>query len=245
MRIRPLLLTGIFILAILFTLNSFTVKKALPVEDEGKKLFIRYCTVCHMTADPAGLTKEIWKNHVLPIMAARMGLIYPGYDPLRGLSEEERAIVNKNHLIPDQPVISNENWTKLVNYILKNAPDSVGLDEKRLTRNAPLKQFVREDIQVDAQLPSLITSLKYNTETNTLWIGNFYNKVYNWQYDKGVTKTIETASPAVDFNFDQNRTYFMEIGKLYPTELSTGSYAAFENNQIQPIITALHRPVHT
>ncbi|MGI4727377.1 MAG: FG-GAP repeat domain-containing protein [Janthinobacterium lividum] len=244
MRFRILFLAGLFVATILFTLNSFTVKKALPVEDEGRELFIRHCTVCHMAADPAGLTKEIWKNHVLPVMGARMGIIYPGYDPLRGLSNEEKAIVNKAHIIPDQPVISEENWTKLVNYVLKNAPDSVTLDEKRLTRNTPLKQFAREDIQIDRTSPSLITSLKYNPETKTLWIGNFYNKVFTWKYDTGVTQTIETESPAVDFNFAGNRTYFTEIGKLYPTELSTGSYAEFENNQVQPMITALHRPVH-
>ena len=245
MRLRVLILAGVFVSTILFSLNSFTVKKVLPIDEEGRTLFIRHCTVCHLAADPASLTKEIWKNHVLPVMAARMGLIYPGYDPLRGLSEEERAIVNKNHIIPDQAVISNDDWTKLVNYILKNAPDSVSLDEKRLTRNAALKQFVREDIQVDRTSPSLITSLKYNTATKTLWIGNFYNRVFTWEYDTGVTQTIETASPAVDFNFDQNRTYFTEIGKLYPTELSTGAYTVFTGKKVEPVITALHRPVHT
>ncbi|RYE28225.1 MAG: VCBS repeat-containing protein [Sphingobacteriaceae bacterium] len=244
MRLRTLFLAGIFVTTVLFTLNSFTVKTALPADEEGRELFIRYCTTCHMAAEPASLTKEIWKNHVLPVMASRMGLIYPGYDPLRGLSAEEKAIVNKAHIIPDQSIISNENWTKLENYILKNAPDSIKLDEKRLSRNAPLKQFEREDIQIDRTSPSLITSLKFNPETKTLWIGNFYNKVFTWKYDEGVTQTIDTESPAVDFNFSPNQTYFTEIGKLYPTELSTGSYASFSNNKVEPMLTALHRPVN-
>lgn len=244
MKLSILFLAGIFMVTIIFSLNSFTTKKIVQV-DEGKLLFIRHCGVCHMQADPASLTKEVWQNHVLPIMGARMGIIYPGYDPLRGLSEEERAIVNKNHLIPEQPVISIEDWAKLVNYVINNAPDSIMPDEKRLTRNSPLKQFERKDIQIDGQMPSLITGLKYNTTTNTLWISNFYSKVLNWQYNKGVTKTIETASPVVDFNFDKQNTYFTEIGKLYPTELSTGSYTQFENGQVQPLITALHRPVHS
>ncbi len=245
MKFRMLFLSAVFIVTMAVSLNSFTIKEDVPVDDEGKVLFLRHCGVCHMLADPASLTKDVWQNHVLPVMAARMGIIYPGYDPLRGLSDEERAIVKKNNIIPEQPVLSNEDWGKLVNYVVNNAPDSVTLDEKRLTRNSPLKQFVRKDIQVDEKTPSLITALKYNTETNTLWIGNFYNKVFNWTYDKGVTKTIETASPAVDFNFDKQSTYFTEIGKLYPTELSTGSYAQFENGTIQPIITALHRPVNS
>jgi len=198
-----------------------------------------------MAPDPASLTKEIWQNHVLPIMASRMGIIYPNYDPLRGLNDEEREIVKKNHVIPDEPVLTNEEYSKIINYILINAPDSISLDEKRLTRNSPLKQFERQDIQITEKTPSMITGLEYSTSTNTLWIGDFYQKVYNWQYGKGVTRVINSNSPVVDFNFYKGDTYFTEIGKLYPTELSTGSYSQLKDSISSTLITALHRPVHT
>jgi hypothetical protein len=178
-------------------------------------------------------------------MASRMGIIYPNYDPLRGLTDEERLIVKKNRIIPDEPVLTNEEYAKIVNYILNIAPDSVALDEKRLTRNSTLKQFVRQDIQINDKTPSLITGLEYNTTTKTLWIGDFYKKVYNWQYDKGVTKVVDSNSPVVDFNFYKGDTYFTEIGKLYPTELSTGSYSQLKDSTSSPLVTALHRPVHT
>jgi hypothetical protein len=245
MSLRTLILTGLFVLVTFICLNSFTAKKPLPVNDDGKVLFMKYCTTCHMEPDPASLTKDIWTNHVLPIMASRMGIIYPNYDPLRGLTDEERAIVKKNNIIPDEPVLTHEEYGKIVNYILSNAPDSVTLDEKRLTRDSPLKQFVRQDIQINDKTPSLITGLEYNTATKTLWIGDFYNKVYNWQYDKGVTKVINSTSPVVDFNFYNGDTYFTEIGKLYPTELSIGSYSQLKDSSSSPLITALHRPVHT
>jgi hypothetical protein len=245
MNLRALILTGLFVLTTIICLNSFTAKRPLPVSDDGKMLFMRYCTTCHMGPDPASLTKDIWRSHVLPIMASRMGIIYPNYDPLRGLTDEERLIVKKNRIIPDEPVLTNEEYGKIVNYILNIAPDSVSLDEKRLTRNSPLKQFVRQDIQINDKTPSLITGLEYNTTTKTLWIGDFYKKVYNWQYDKGVTKVRSSNSPVVDFNFYKDDTYFTEIGKLYPTELSTGSYSQLKDSTSSPLITALHRPVHT
>ena len=244
MNIRVFILTGLFILTALICLNSFTTKRDQPHDDDGKLLFTRYCTNCHMAPDPPSLTKEIWQNHVLPIMASRMGIIYPNYDPLRGLSDEEREIVKKNHIIPDEPILTNEEYGKIVNYILSNAPDSVSIDEKRLTRNNPLKQFVRQDIQIAEKTPSLITGLEYNTSTNTLWIGDFYQKVYNWQYGKGVTRVINSNSPVVDFNFYKGDTYFTEIGKLFPTELSTGSYSQLKDSVSSTVITALHRPVH-
>lgn len=248
MNLRGTVLTLLFVTTLLISLNSFTIKNTTgtrPPDEEGRALFLRHCTVCHLAPEPASLTKEIWERHVLPVMAARMGIIYPNYDPLRGLSDEERAIVKKHNIIPDEPVCSRDDWNKIHDYIINNAPDSVVLDEKRINRNLPLTQFTREDVQVDNKTPSLITGLKYNNATNTLWIGNFYNHVLNWQYCKGVTKTISTASPVVDFNFYQNNTYLTEIGKLYPTELSTGMYARLNDTASIPLVTQLHRPVCT
>ena len=227
----------------IIVLNSFKLKKTIAPDDEGKTLFTAYCASCHMLPDPGSLTKRIWMNHVLPVMAARMGIIYPNYDPLRGLSDEERAIVKQNNIIPEHPVLTNEEWSKLVSYILVNAPDSVTADKTRLTRDSPLKQFTREDIQLDTVTPSLITGLGYNTQTNTLWIGNFYNRVYTWKQDKGVIKNIKTESPVVNFNFFEGGTYFTEIGKLYPTELSIGSYAKYNDTSVAALLTSLHRPV--
>ncbi|QEM09777.1 FG-GAP repeat domain-containing protein [Mucilaginibacter rubeus] len=248
MRIRGTVLLLFFIITGLLSLNSFTAKKrptTTAIDEEGHILFLRHCTVCHLAPDPAGLTKSIWATHVLPVMAARMGIIYPNYDPLRGLSDEERAIVKKHNIIPEEPVCTETDWAKIKDYIISNAPDSVSLDEKRLSRNSPLTQFVRQDVQIDNKTPSLITGLKYDNTTKTLWIGNYYNQVLNWQYGKGVIKTANTVSPVVDFNFYQNNTYLTEIGKLYPTELSTGIYAQLNDTTSTPIITSLHRPVNT
>ncbi|HEY9003627.1 MAG TPA: VCBS repeat-containing protein [Mucilaginibacter sp.] len=248
MKYRYLSLVFVAALTIAVSLNSFTTKAPATKktkDEDGKTLFGAYCSICHMKPDPASLTKVVWRDHVLPVMASRMGIIYPGYDPLRGLSPEEREIVNKNHIIPDKPYMSDEDWSKIVKYILENAPDSIPLDEKRLTRNSPLTQFVREDVQIDASgRPSLITGLGYDNNTNTLWIGDYYNSVYNWKYPTGVTKTIKSASPVVDFNFYKGATYFTEIGKLYPTELSLGSYSKYNDTSVSAVLTSLHRPVN-
>ncbi len=242
-RFRFLFFAGVFVLTVIISLNSFTIKKKAKADNEGKTLFTTYCASCHILPDPASLTKGVWRIHVLPVMAARLGIIYPNYNPLRGLSDEEIAIVNKNNIIPQQPVLTNDEWAKLSAYIIDNAPDSVIFDEKRLTRDSPLTQFVRKDIQLDTLPPSMITGLGYNALTSTLWIGNFYKEVYTWQYNKGVTKLIGTQSPVVDFNFYKGNTYFTEIGKLYPTELSLGSYAKYNDTSVQTLLGPLHRPV--
>lgn len=246
MKTRGWVLTGCFLCTLFISLNSFTTKKdRLATKATGPELFIRYCNLCHMQPDVQSLTKEIWKNHVLLIMASRMGIIYPNYDPLRGLNDEEKDIIAKHDIIPAMPIISKADWDKLENYIVSTAPDTIPYDEKRLTRNSPLTQFTRKNIQIDEEVPSLITGLKYNADTKTLWVSNAHNKIINWQYQAGITKSYDVGGTVVDFNFFQNHTYLTEIGKLYPTELSTGSYKQLANDAETPLLTNLHRPVHT
>lgn len=245
MRCRNLILVCVAALTFAISLNSFTTKTPKKPDEDGKTLFTAYCALCHMLPDPGSLTKVIWRDHVLPVMASRLGIIYPGYNPLRGLSDEEKAIVKKNHIIPDNPVLNDGEWSKITQYILKNAPDTVALDESRLTRNSQLKQFVREDVQLDTHpRPSLITGLEYDSKTNTLWVGDYYKQVYTWKYNVGVTKVINTESPVVDFNFYKGDTYFTEIGKLYPTELNLGSYTNCNDTSASTVLGPLHRPVH-
>jgi hypothetical protein len=247
MGLRGCILVVCFSVTLFVTLNSFITKptKSIPITDAGRELFIHYCGLCHMQPDPQSLTKQIWKSHVLPIMASRMGVIYENYDPLRGLSDEEKAVVKKHNIIPDNPIIAKEDWDKIEKYIISVAPDSIPYDEKRIGRSAPLSQFLRKNIQIDEQSPSLITGLEYNVDSKTLWIGNAHNKIINWQYQAGITKTYDVSGPVVDFNFYKNQTYLTEIGKLYPTELSNGSYTLLNNDSEAPILNNLHRPVHT
>jgi len=248
MKYSYLGLVSVAVLTIAISLNSFTTKVPKPKAasgDDGRTLYGSYCSICHMTPDPASLTKTVWRMHVLPVMASRMGIIYPGFDPLRGLSWEEKVIVNNNHIIPEKPYMSNEDWDKIVKYVLENAPDSIPLDKKRLTRNSPLKQFVRENIPIEnSGRPSLITGLEYDNNTKTLWIGDFYNNLYNWKYGKGITKTAKSLTPVVDFNFYKGATYLTQIGKLYPTELSIGTYSAYNDTSLSTVLRLLHRPVH-
>ncbi|GAA4313396.1 hypothetical protein GCM10023149_09140 [Mucilaginibacter gynuensis] len=243
MSLKPAIIALLLLIVVSNSPGSFSTGAIKPSDDEGRNLFIKNCSFCHTLPDPASLTKEIWHSHVLPVMAARLGIIYPGYDPLRGLSDEEKKIVNKKYIIPDQPAMTDEEWKKLTDYILAHAPDTLATDKSRLTRNVPLKAFIRQDIALDDQQPSLITGIKFNKSKQTLWIGTLNNKVLQWQFGKGVTGTISTESPAVNFVFKNDTTYLTQIGKLYPTELSTGTLSRYANGVNANILPALHRPV--
>lgn len=237
-----------FLCVLSIILSAFIKKTGGNGLDEGKDLFYKYCSSCHMTPNPADLTKLIWEYNVLPPMAARLGIVYPDYDPYFGLTPEEKVIVDKNYIFPAGPALSQEDWDKIRNYIIKNAPDTVAYDAGRVNRDLPLRQFIRKDIQIDDRVPSLITGLRYNDRDKTLWIGNFYNEVFTWKWNVGVTSFIPVTSPVVDFQFIGDSTYLTEIGKLYPSELSLGSIATMNartDSTAKDLLTTLHRPVNT
>jgi len=233
-----------FFISISTILFFYSFRQKKNSQPDPKALLEQYCGTCHMAPDPKDLTKDVWKNNVLPVMAGRLGISYPDYDPLKGLKSAEIDILNKNHYFPEQPLISQTNWDLIVNYILQKAPDSVKLDSSRLYRNRDMKQFVRKDIQLYDKPGSMITGLKFDSVSKKLWIGDYSKTVLTWQWDKGITQNMQSASPVVDFDFHGDTTYFTEIGNLFPTELNEGSFALSLHDSETELLTSLHRPVH-
>lgn len=230
------------ILGVIILSSSFNL--AAPKKVDPKAIFEAYCGSCHLTPDPQDLPKDIWQNHVLPAMAARLGISYPNYNPEEGLKPAEIDTLKKHNYFPDQPLISQNDWDIIVNYILKKAPENDPLDNIRILRNRKLKQFIRKDFPIDGNPGSMITGLKFNPVSKRLWIADINKTISIWQYGKGVIKRIKTESPVVDFDFHGDTTYFTEIGNLYPTELYLGSFVQYYNNTQTPLLTSLHRPVH-
>ncbi|MBC7508483.1 MAG: VCBS repeat-containing protein [Ferruginibacter sp.] len=208
---------------------------------KGALLFTQYCGSCHLHPDPKHLTKTVWQNQVLPIMAIKMGLIDDSYD--RKITEEEKRIEKENHLIPEQPMISKKDFEAITSYIVSESPDSVTIDLSRLKRNATLKNFVRKDIPLGIQGPSLITALNYDNETKTLWIGSLNKQVLTWKYKEGIVTEMSVASPVVHFSFFKGSAFLTEIGDLFPSEISRGTFAATNATNEAPLLSKLHRPV--
>ena len=230
------------ILGVIILSSSFN--HAASGKVDPKAIFEAYCGSCHLPPDPQDLPKDIWQNHVLPAMAARLGISYPNYNPEEGLKPAEIDTLKKHNYFPEQLLISQNDWDIIVNYILKKAPENDPLDSVRLFRNRKLKQFIRKDFPIDGKPGSMITGLKYNSVSKKLWIADINKTVSVWQYGKGVIKKIKTESPVVDFDFHGDTTYFTEIGNLYPTELYLGSFVQYYNNSQTTLLSSLHRPVH-
>ncbi|MGB3146002.1 MAG: hypothetical protein WBB24_18035, partial [Maribacter sp.] len=71
----------IFYIITLVTIAIFTLFIYLKEEGQSSHLsnaYQQYCGSCHLLPDPSNITKEVWKNGVLPEMAKRMSLNLTG-----------------------------------------------------------------------------------------------------------------------------------------------------------------------
>ena len=97
-------------------------------KSEGRLLAEQHCTACHQLTDPNLLPKQSWE-HLLTYMGFFLGVI--DYSYLEGSSEWMVDIIENREehvrtarMLPDQPVLSEEQWKKLREYFVSNAPDS-------------------------------------------------------------------------------------------------------------------------
>jgi len=102
-------------------------KQSLSVSGlSGKELSMTYCSSCHAYVEPARLPRAAWKDDVLPAMGHRLGLYTNGvrpeslFDP--GISG---SIVRKANIFPETPLLAEEDWRKIQQYFLDNAPDTI------------------------------------------------------------------------------------------------------------------------
>ncbi len=108
----------------------------------GKDLAVRYCSSCHAFVSPELLPKDSWKNDVLPSMGHRLGMFDGDHQP-DSLFEKGigGSIVRKANIYLEKPTIAMEDWDKIKDYFVSNAPDTI-LPPKRKTKiNMGLRHF--------------------------------------------------------------------------------------------------------
>jgi len=119
------------------------VDKDMHVSDlSGNELAVKHCGVCHAFVKPELLPKHSWKNDVLPAMSHRLG-IYKGDHQPDNLFDAGigGSIVREANIYPEEPVLAQEDWNKIVEYYVKNAPDIISVPIRSKKIKMGLKHF--------------------------------------------------------------------------------------------------------
>ncbi len=255
--------TGIYFQRISYLCTTVYMKKYFKIETlaigvllcflggcKGKNdqravaLFESHCGSCHIVPKREDLPKEIWKNAILPDMAARMGLRENNNDPLKGLSYEEMDAVIKTGIYPLTPTISLEDWQLLKDYIIAGAPDSL-YSSANQTRSSELVNFFPIQISLDEKKRRSYTYLEFKPALNKVLMGDMAGELMTFDLKNGLDIIGYYESPVVSYDKKNKETYVTTIGYIHPSAIAIGKVFKNSSSDTLNIASLLHRPVHT
>ena len=178
-------------------------------------------------------------------MAARMGIKEANYKPYSGLSFDEMEAMMKTRIYHSNPVISEEEWNQLRDYIIEISPDS--LEPIPDIAYEELTEFDEEQLVLDEIKGSKnITYLEYLEENNQMIYADLRGEVHRFDWGTKTDEQIaQFRNPVVGYYETPSKTYSTTIGQLSPTQIMTGEFFVKKENELyRPVGGFLHRPVH-
>lgn len=220
----------------------------------GKELAIAHCGRCHAFVSPELLTKTIWREDVLPAMGHRMGIYSGGvrpdslFDP--GLSGK---IVRDANVFPETPVLAKEDWQKIEQYFIDNAPDSIPSPIRKTKIRMGLKHFKYKET-LFSNRPSLTTMVKILPGNRGIVFGDGKGTPGNLTFltpDLRENYSMRLPSTPIHFYEKSNELYLTTVGKgIFPSDAPDGAMQRLVKNAPGPgytlasiAITNLQRPV--
>lgn len=207
----------------------------------------RYCGSCHRFPEPSLLPKQNWINGVLPAMQPLLGLITDENNPYAKLELAELMYLEKAHYYPAQPMLSGEEWERIRQYYLTNAPDSLPQPQGRVAVKDLETRFELQPVAGLSEYPST-TLIKY-FPAEKKYLTGFQNGtvlILNEQFER--EDSLIFASAISDVVSGPNGWIFAEMGNLNPSDLYSGALWHFPgpgpNEGVKKmLLSQLNRPV--
>lgn len=253
-RIRLLVLLALSLLVFGTTSGQESRSEVDDEPLEGEALAIRYCSSCHQFPDASLLPKKSWE-FLLTYMGFFLGVVDYSYldgSPERvmesiGLREE---FLRTAKLLPENPIISNAQWTRLREYYQSEAP------------KAALPQLAKPDLIESSQLFSVrqsqysietpITSMVHIDEANGLLFIHDSRAERLTILDKKLRIHGSHPSPnvsLVEASTNDESVYLLSIGDLFAAnigekfgELQQAGLVGGILFNLKVVLEGLHRP---
>ncbi|MFD1141409.1 FG-GAP repeat domain-containing protein [Larkinella insperata] len=239
----PLLKTGL-VIGLFFWIASFCfVEPTPPIRtkeirkdsaDSGRQLALRYCGNCHLFPEPELLDKKTWVTGVLPNMALRLGLRLPGQDTLQPLPPAEEKAISELRVYPETPVLSRNEWQKIVAYYENKAPAEPLAQKPYQPITNGLAQFKAKEIAIGGKQVPQTTLLKFDQRTAQLYVGDAQNALYVLDGrlapgDDLMKDTWWIDTPPTDIDFPDNAApRLLTIGIFNPSDQKLGRLMTLE-----------------
>ena len=208
-------------------------------------LYENYCASCHVAPNIKDLPKDIWRDNVLPDMGARLGIITPENHPYYKYSFDEQIAIIKTGIYPNRPIINEQDWELLVDYIISMAPDSVVNNAINID-NAELSQFNTKPVALDSVKGNLYTFLSIDTLHHQILTGNRRGVLSAYDLKTNTNSDIGNFDLAItDARIIGDSIFVTNMGIMDPNEIPRGKTVLKNGSATAVLQDSLHRPVHT
>ncbi len=193
------------------------------------------------------MDKITWETKVLPDMRKRMGL-YLEEDFGTALPEDEGVPAG---IYSKTQYITRENWAKILDYYLDNAPESPLPQAEKVAPKSGMPGFELEIPDFSFIRPSLTTMVRVHPETGNLWLGHRFRSLFVLDSKQGFKQLDSIATPVapVEIKWRSNGNFeLLSMGLMDPANDSIGvlqTYTPLNKTWASnPLREKLMRPVH-
>jgi hypothetical protein len=211
----------------------------------GQELAEIYCGSCHLYAAPEVLPKDVWKN-VLPKMGNYLGIYDKQDSPYASQTMEEELRLKQATIYPEEPLLADTVWQKIIAYYIEHAPDS--LTQILSDSWSPNQLFRQKSHTIRTGTAAAVTMVKIDAERNQLLVGELDGKVTFFDATMQAKVSTQLQTPVIDaaYSAQQDRWLLQEVGILQPNNRQTGQTVSFSTTTGRyptTMATQLPRPV--
>lgn len=214
----------------------------------GEQLAQTYCASCHQYVSPSLLPKAVWKNDVLPHMGARMGMsndpdtLYKDYNMMEALQVKSASVFAR------QPYMSEEDWQKIQDYIISQAPDTLAFVSQDHWQ--PTDRFTTSFPETSFQGKPFVSMLDIDPAQKQLSMASASRQYVRLNADFSKDDFTELPGVIVHQEAEEEALFMLGVAPslmaMYPAQRPTGaliSYTDGELNQYKIATGGLVRPV--
>ena len=229
-----------FLFAVLLAITTAAgIQSCETSEMRSEGLAKQYCAGCHIYPEPSLLDKKTWEKGVLPQMAFRMGI---ETELLQSVSENDMSEVLTT--IPSTPMVTEEQWTLIKDFYIKNAPDSLPLPPD--TEIAEQEQFQVSSIRLPTKDNPLLTFVRYDSINKKIFFGSRLSKLYRANSNFIVEDSFKLYSPPSSIIFyNKDEALISNLGIMDPNDQPIGRVVnlTFKDRTQYVLFDSIKRPV--
>ena len=140
------------------------------------------------------------------------------------METDEAQIVRAENVYPLEPIITKDNWQKIIDYYLKTAPEKPLPQNGVLPFGNELKGFHAEEVFIEKKITPKTCMVKFDPASSLLFVGDAGNELYAIDKDRKLVASADVKSAPVDIDFPSRGVpRVLCIGSVSPSDKKTGS----------------------